>query len=128
MGAAALYGLMPTIYHSQAMGNQETKAVQMGGRMVENLQMLSAANVNAAVLTQLNLIDAGQTGNTLTFTKIPLDEGSRYSPSTALPDGTGVLTITPLTGGAVKAKVVISWTSPFGSKSYTTGTVVGGYR
>lgn len=128
MGAAALYGLMPTIYHSQASGSQQTKAVQMSSRMVENLQMLSPANVNANVLSQLNLIDPGQQGKTLTFTKIPLDDSSRYSPATALPKGAGVLTIEDLAGGAVKVKVTISWVSPFGTKSYSTGTVVGGYR
>ena len=127
-GAAALYGLMPTIYHSQALGNQQTKAVQLGGRMVENLQMLPPVNLNADVLTQLNLIDPGQTGSTLTFTKIPLDDSARYSPSTALPSGTGVMTLSSLAGGAVKANITITWKSPFGTRTYTTGTVVGGYR
>jgi hypothetical protein len=96
--------------------------------MVENLQMLSPANLNADVLTQLNLIDPGQTGETLTFSKIPLDDSARYSPSTALPKGTGVLKLTALAGGAVKANILISWESPFGTRTYTTGTVVGGYR
>ncbi|MBS1723093.1 MAG: hypothetical protein JSS66_09100 [Armatimonadetes bacterium] len=128
LGALTVYQFVPTVSHSQAYASQRTRAVQFATRMVENLQMLSAANLNASTLTQLQLVDAGQSGTVLSFSHIPLDESTRYSPSTALPKGTGTLTLKNLSSGAVGAQVVITWKSPYGTRSYTTGTVVGGYR
>ena len=128
MAASSVFMLIPTVNGSQAFGTQQTIAAQMGAKMVERIQMLSPSTLTAETLAALQLIDSGQSGNNLTFTNTPIDDGARYSPATSLPSGTGTLTFTTLASGAVKAKIVVSWLSPFGTRSFTTGTVVGSYR
>ena len=128
LGALSIYRLIPTVNRSQTFAMQQSRACQLATRMVESIQMLPASSVSASTLTQLQLVDPGQTGDVLSFSNTPLDESTRYSPATALPKGTGTITLTNLGSKAIEAKVVISWTSPFGVRSYTTGTVVGGYR
>lgn len=91
--------------------------------------MLRAQDVNITALSQLNLIDSGQSGNVLSFTHVPLDEASKYSPAQALKNGQGQLTITDLTSGSKKIDLVVSYKSPWGTtKQVSTGTIIGGYR
>lgn len=90
--------------------------------------MLKAKDCDAYTLTQLNLIDTNQTSSPYSFTNIPLDNGSDYSPAKCLPHGQGQLTFTDLAGGSIMCQVRITWKGTAGTKSYTTGTVIGGYR
>jgi len=121
--------LFPVVKRSQVASQQESVAVQIANRMLEHLQMLRAQDVNISALSQLNLIDSGQTGNVLSFTHVPLDEASKYSPAQALKNGQGQMTITSLTSGSMKIDLVVSYKSPWGTtKQITTGTIIGGYR
>jgi Tfp pilus assembly protein PilV len=121
--------LFPLVKRSQVASQQESIAVQLSNRMLEHLQMLRPADVNSAVLTQLNLVDADQSGPTYTFTNVPLDEASHYSPSQALKGGQGVFTITNLTSGSLKVDLEVSYLSPWGTRRrVTTGTIIGGFR
>lgn len=121
--------LFPVVKRSQVASQQESVAVQIANRMLEHLQMLRSQDVNITALSQLNLIDPGQSGNVLSFTHVPLDEASRYSPAQALKNGQGQMTITNLSSGSIKIDLVVSYTTPWGStKQVTTGTIIGGYR
>jgi len=121
--------LFPVVKRSQVASQQESAAILIANRMLEHLQMLRAQDVNITALSQLNLIDPGQSGDVLSFTHVPLDEASRYSPAQALKDGQGQMTITQLSSGSVKIDLVVSYKSPWGStKQIATGTIIGGYR
>jgi len=129
LGAAAFFSLIPVVDKSQKIGRQESIANQLCNRMIEQLQLLKPSDVQAATLTQLNLIDSGQTSPPYSFTNIPLDEASRYSPAQALPNGTGSLDVVSLPHGSVEARVTITWRSASGrTRTLQTGTVLGGFR
>jgi len=128
MAALAFYAMFPAVYNSRLRSEQETKAIQISSRLIENLQLLKPANLTAATLSQLNLVDAGQAASPYSFSNIPMDDASIYSPSKVLPQGTGTLTTTTLGNGSILCKITITWGGKGGTKSYTTGTVVGGYR
>lgn len=129
LGAAAFFSLVPVVDKSQRIGRQEAIAIQLSNRMIEQLQLLKPADVNPSVLSQLNLIDAGQSSPPYTFTNIPLDEASRYSPAQALPNGTGVLNVVQLPHNSVEVRVQISWQSSSGrQRTIQTGTILGGFR
>lgn len=129
MGSVAFFSLIPTVRRAETLAGQQTVAVQIANRMIEHLQLLTPTNLNATTLTQLNLIDTGQTEEPYTFTHLPMDEGSDYSPATNLPNATGTLTITDLDAGAKMVQVTITWENDMGAaRSFSTGTVVGGYR
>jgi hypothetical protein len=121
--------LFPVVKRSQVASQQESVAVQIANRMLEHLQMLRAQDVNITALSQLNLIDSGQSGNILSFTHVPLDEASKYSPAQALKNGQGQMTLTNLTSGSIKIDLVVSYKSPWGTtKQVSTGTIIGGHR
>lgn len=127
--AVALCALSATIHKSQVMSRDEAKALTMSTRFVEQLQLLKASDLNARTLTQLNLIDRGQSAPPFTFTRIPLDDASGYSPRQALKNGRGTLDLIPVDAGSVRAEVLIQWTSPSGvERAYRTGTIIGGYQ
>lgn len=116
-------------HKSQVISKDESRAAQLAGRLIEQVQLLTTRDVNVKTLTALNLVDYGSTGSPYSFTNIPLDEGTRYSPARVLTQGKGVLTVTKLANDSLRVVATISWKSKTGvSKSYTTGTIIGSYR
>jgi len=129
VASLSFFSLFPTIARSQRIAKDETVAQQMSQRLVEQLNLLKPSDITPQVLTSLNLIDAGQTQAPYSFSNIPLDQASRYSPSQALQSGTGSLAVTQLDAQSVRLDVTISWKSSKGKTiSVTTGTILGGYR
>lgn len=129
VASLSFFSLFPTIARSQRIARDETVAQQMSQRLVEQLNLLKPADITPEVLTGLNLIDTGQTQPPYSFSNIPLDQASRYSPSQALQNGTGTLAVTQLDAQSVRLDVTISWKSSKGkTMSVTTGTILGGYR
>jgi hypothetical protein len=116
-------------HKSQVISKDESKAAQLAGRLIEQIQLLTTRDINVQTLTALNLVDNYSVGSPYSFTNIPLDEGTRYSPALALTNGKGVMTVTKLENESYRVVATISWTSKTGvTKSYTTGTIVGSYR
>lgn len=128
MTAVALFSLVPAAQKLAVRSNQQSKAIQMTSRMIENLQLLRPSDLNATTLTSLNLIDAGQANPPFTFNNMPLDDSTKYSPSKALPGGTGTMTIANAAGNSKLVTVTISWTLESRAHSYSSGTILGGYR
>ncbi|MEJ5169673.1 MAG: hypothetical protein WHU10_01670 [Fimbriimonadales bacterium] len=121
--------LFPVAHRSQALSSERSTAAKIASRMIEHLQMLPRRDLRYESLRQLNLIDASPTSSPYSFTNLPLDDGAQYSPSTALPQGTGALMVIPLDHGAVMAVIEIRWTSRSGREAtYRTGTVLGRFR
>jgi hypothetical protein len=90
---------------------------------------MSPTALNATALTAAGLIDSGQSSSPYSFSQVPLDNSTRYSPSKALRNGTGLLSLQSIGDGSVRVTVVVSWKSEAGAnRSITTGTIVGGYR
>jgi len=129
MAAAAFFGLLPAFTHSQITSADEGKAVQMAQRMIEHLQLLKPADLNASTLSTINLIDPGQDEAPFSFSEIPLDEATGYSPSRAIKNGQAEMDIEDLDANSKKVTITMTWTSPKGkTQTFTTGTVLGGYR
>lgn len=129
VASLSFFSLFPTIARSQRIARDETIAQQMSQRLVEQLNLLKPSDITPQVLTGLNLIDSGQTQPPYSFSNIPLDQASRYSPSQALQNGTGSLAVTQLDAQSVRLDVTITWKSSKGkTMSVTTGTILGGYR
>lgn len=129
MGAIGYYSLLPVVHRSQEISQQESKAAQIAARVTEEFALLKPSEITYSTLRQLNLIDSNQTSQPWSFSRIPLDDGTSYSPAKVLRNGQGTITTSDLANGSVLVTVTISWTSPSGaSRSFTTGTVVGGYR
>ena len=128
MAAISFLTLLPVIQRTTESSSQQTLAIQMSSRVIEHLQMLKSTDCNAPTLYSLNLIDANQTSSPYTFTNIPLDNGSDYSPAKCLPHGQGLMTFSDLGNGSTMCQIQISWKGTAGTQTYTTGTVLGGYR
>jgi Tfp pilus assembly protein PilV len=129
MGTLSYMSLITITSRSQGISSEDSKAAQMTARLLEQVQLLKPADLNTETLTSLNLIDAGQDASPYSFTNIPLDEGTHYSPAQSLRNGTGQLKVTNLQNGSVLVETTITWTSPVGKqKTFTAGTIVGGYR
>lgn len=129
MGAAAFFALLPTMQASKIIAGNQTVALQMSNRMIEQIQLLSTRDLNAATLSKLNLINPNQTSQPYNFSRVPLDEASRYSPAQVLRNGQGRMRITELESGAMRVEITISWMSEAGRlASITTGTIVGDYK
>ena len=129
LATVALMSLYPVIKRGEMMSSDETKAVQMTTRLIEHIQMLGADDVNREVLESLNLIDAGQTFQPFSFTHIPLDEASMYSPAQVLNDANGNLTITTLADGSKRIDIQLDYRSKSGDlQTVKTGTVIGAFR
>ena len=129
MGAVSFYSLLPVISRSHEMAQQESKAAQIAARVAEEYGMLKPNEVNATTLASLKLIDVNQDAQPWSFSHIALDDGTDFSPAKALKNGTGSITTTNLAQGSILVTIRVPWTAPTGkSRSFTTGTVVGGYR
>lgn len=116
-------------HKSQVISKDDSKASQMTARLLEQLQLLSTRDLNVTTLKAMNLVDSTSTGSPYSFTNIPLDQGTMYSPSQVLVNGTGTLTITTLANGSAQVVATVSWRSTTGmTKSFTSGTIIGGYR
>ncbi len=129
MATLTLMSLFPVIKRGEMMSEDESKAVQMVSRMIEHIQMLPADDLNAQTLTGLNLIDQGQAFPPYSFTNIPLDDASMYSPAQVLRDANGTLNVTPLPDGSARVDILLTYTSEAGTtQQIQTGTVVGSFR
>lgn len=129
MATMSLMSLFPVIKRGEQISTEDTKAVQMCNRLVEHIQMLGAKDITVANLTALNLVDQGQASLPLSFTHIPLDEASLYSPHQVLRDANGNLNYQTIGGGAILVTVTLEYVSDSGQKRVIqTGTVVGAFR
>lgn len=129
MAAAAYFALLPTFKRSQKVSEHDSKAALMSQRMIEHLQLLKPTDLSCATLTQLNLIDAGQSNQPYSFCHVPLDEASMYSPNQVLKNATALMTIEDLDANSKRVKLVMTYKSTSGKTlSITTGTIIGGYR
>jgi len=128
LGAVGLYSLTPVVYRTQQMTGYRERAVLLGNRMVEHLQLLTPSTITLSKLQSLNLVEANQTAQLWKFDRIPMDEASLYSPAQSLPSGQGRITTTTLSDGSVRIVVQISWIDRSQRVYYTTGTILGGYR
>lgn len=129
MATLSYLSLSVVTHRSQVISKDETKAAQMTARLLEQLQLLKTTDINVTTLKAMNLVDTNSTGSPYSFTNIPLDQGTLYSPSAALINGQGTLAISTLGNGAVMATATISWKSSSGqNRSYTSGTIIGAYR
>ncbi len=129
MGAVCYYGLLPVVMRSHQIASQESKAGQIATRVAEQYAMLKPSNINVDTLTKLNLIDTGQNAQPWTFTHLPIDDGTDYSPAKVLNNGVGQITTSNIANGSVLITITLTWNSPTGkARSLTTGAVVGGYR
>jgi len=126
--AAGIFSLLPSVHKSQDLAVEQARATQLANRMLEHLQLLTPDTLNGETLLKLNLIDS-YGGGKYVFTNVPLDAGARYSPATALPQGTGSFTMTDIEAGSVRIDLEIAWKSGSGkSQKISTGTIVGGHR
>lgn len=124
-----LMSLFPMIKRGEKISKDESKAIQMVSRLIEHIQMLPADDLNAATLTSLNLIDAGQTFPPYSFTNIPLDDASMYSPAQVLRNANGTINVTPLPDGSARVDLLLTYTSEAGTaQQIQTGTIVGSFR
>lgn len=129
MGAASFYSFFPVIAKTQKISTDEQKATQIATKMLEHLQLLAPSKLDSTTLTGMLLVDAGQTASPYTFTNCPLDNATDYSPSKALKNGTGTLTISDLAYGSKRIVVSLSWKSPTGkTETFSTGTILGTHR
>lgn len=142
VGAAAFFSLMPALQQGEKVSKYESLATQISGRMIEHLQTLRPSEITTANLRRLNLIDAGQTASPYSFTNVPMDQATLYSPSQALPNGQASMTITAIDSKALLVVIRVSWDAFAGKRmppksssapkqqrrTFTTGTVIGGYR
>jgi hypothetical protein len=128
IGAVAYFSLAPVTAKSEYLARQNTIAVQIANRVVEQVQLLTPADLTYTTLNSLTLIDSTNKTSPYSITSFPMDDGWNMSPAKALPSGTGTLAVTDLTNGSKLVTVTINWKSYGGSESYTTGTVLGGYR
>ncbi|MEA2553619.1 MAG: hypothetical protein QOJ65_1795 [Fimbriimonadaceae bacterium] len=129
MGAASFYSFFPVMSKTHQIGDSEQKATQIATKMLEHVQLLSPSKLDATTLSGMLLIDPNQVTPPFTFTHIPLDNGTDYSPATALKNGTGTLNIQDLNYGSKLVTVTVTWSMANGqTKSLSTGTIIGGYR
>jgi hypothetical protein len=130
IGAVAFFSIYPAIQQVELRGKQEAQAVQMGTRLIEHIQLLKPKNLTAETLTDLSLIDGGQLAKPppYTFSRIPLDEGSHYSPARTLPQGEGTMNVVDIENGCKRVDITIRWKTKGGWGTVRLGTIVGGYR
>ncbi|MBS1707495.1 MAG: hypothetical protein JSS65_02105 [Armatimonadetes bacterium] len=129
MLAITTMSLLPVLKRGEIASRRRSQAMQMVTRMLEQVQMLHATDISTATLSKLNLIDSGQTTQPFSFTHVPMDEASRYSPAQVLRDADAKLSYTALTDGSVKVMVTIKYTSEAGkTQTVNSGTVIGSFR
>ena len=105
LSAIAYFALVPTTHRLQQVAKEYTVANAMANRFIEQLQLLKPSDINAATLTSLDLIDAGQSAPPYNFSHIPLDEASGYSPSRMLKGGSATMNVTSMDAGSKKIDI-----------------------
>lgn len=116
-------------HRSQIISKDETKAAHMTARLLEQVQLLKTSDLSVTTLKAMNLVDTNSTGSPYSFTNIPLDQATMYSPSKALTNGAGTMTVDTLTNGSKRVVATINWTSASGKQmSFTSGTIIGSYK
>lgn len=129
MAATALYSVMPEARASDIMAADQAKATFIANRYIEQLQLLKTTDLTATTLSQMNLIDTGQAALPYSFTNIPLDDGSYYSPAKMLKAASATVNFTNIDSASVRADITISWKTPHNvTRTLSTGTIVGGYK
>lgn len=129
MTTLSLMSLFPVIKKGEQLSTERSKAVQICNRMLEHVQMLGAKDVSYDNLVALNLIDTTSATQPYSFTQVPMDEASRYSPAQTLRNAKGELTYSDLGDGSVLIQVSLTYTSDSGhAETVKTGTVIGGFR
>lgn len=129
MLAISTMSLLPVLKRGEVASRRRSQAVQMVTRMLEQIQMLRATDITPVTLSKLNLIDSGQTSQPYSFTHVPMDEASRYSPAQVLRGADAKLSYSSLTDGSVKVMVTLSYQSEAGqTQTIQSGTVVGSFR
>lgn len=129
IGTMSVFSLVPAAQRAQSLATEEARAAHMATRMLEQLQQLKPTELNASVLTQLGLVDTGQSASPYSFTHVPLDDATGMSPAKALRAGTGTFTVTPIAANSMRVDLTLAWTSASGkSRTLRTGTIVGGYK
>lgn len=129
MTSLSVMSLFPVIKKGEQMSTERAKAVQMCNRVLEHVQMLGAKDVTYANLLALNLIDSSSMAQPYSFTHVPMDEASRYSPAQALRNADAQISHTSLSDGSVRVNVSIAYVSDTGhAEKIETGTVIGAFR
>lgn len=129
MLSLSVLSLFPVIKRSEQSSTERAKAIQMCNRILEHVQMLGSQDVNYQNLVSLNLIDSTTNTQPYSFTHVPLDEASMYSPAQALRDADGQISYEHLDDGSVKVLVTLEYTTDTGhTDRVETGTVIGGFR
>ncbi len=129
MGAAAFFSLYPTMTRSERLAREESLAGQLTTRYIEHIQLLRPAELTYSNLEGLGLIDENPTSLPYSFSNIPLDEASGYSPARLLRDGTGEIDVDDIAGGSKLVTITLEWTSASGvQRTFVTGTVLGAFR
>lgn len=125
----SVLSLFPVIKRGEQISTERAKAVQMCNRILEHVQMLGAKDVNYSNLVALNLIDDTTNAQPYSFTHVPMDEASLYSPAQVLRDADGRLSYTDLGDGSIQVNVSLEYTTDTGhTDRIETGTIIGGYR
>jgi Tfp pilus assembly protein PilV len=109
--AVIVAGVMPLANTSRAKADLRNRATSLGQKMAEAVVHLGYSNANPAQLTALGLLDNATpvSANTYTFTNI--DTAIVDSPASALPSGTGRVTITEPSPDLRQVVVVVGWRS-----------------
>lgn len=129
LAAAALFSTLPVARKAGSLASDQAKATYIATKYIEQLQTLKPANLTQSNLATLNLIDDGQTSLPYSFTNIPLDDGSYYSPAKALKNANATVNLTNIDAGSVRCDIQIKWTSANGvQETLNTGTIIGGYK
>jgi hypothetical protein len=124
-----VFSLIPTVTRSQELADDQARATQIANRMIEHLQLLKPSDLTPEVLNQLDLVDPESTASPYSFTHVALDEGSGYSPAKVLRNADAKFTVVPITSASVRVDLSIRYRSASGNMvTYTTGTILGGYR
>jgi len=129
LGAAAFMSFTPVTDRAQRLAREDAIATQLCNRFIEQIRLLKPKDITASTLSQLNLVHSVTSPGVYSFSNIPLDEASRYSPAQLLRNGTGTLVVVDMPDNAKRLEVTMTWTSASGkSRTLQTGTVLGGYR
>jgi hypothetical protein len=125
----SILSLFPVIKRGEQLSNEKSRAAQMCTRMLEHVQMLPAKDINYSNLVALNLIDPAQGAQPYSFTHVPMDEASQYSPAQTFRGADAKISYSVMADESVLVKVSIEYTSDSGHhEKVETGTVVGGFR
>jgi len=130
LSAAAFYSVFPKIGKVQDMAQERSRAMHIGNRVIDQLQMMRPQDITPANLVALQFCgNSGLNGSPYTITRLPMDDATDFSPRKSLKNGTATLTVTSIDSGSLRCVVKVQWTSESGhAETVKVGTVIGGYR